>query len=81
MFDIIKQARQLLLDAVKRIGGPIGGVEVCPVFLNVGQERLEAGFCVGLHGYTRVRSFARTAAVTWPPWPITTRSPVIRITS
>jgi len=43
VFDIIKQARQLLLDAVKRIGGPIGGVEVCPVFFNVGQERLDAG--------------------------------------
>ena len=47
VFDIIKQARQLLLDAIKRVRSPIGGVEVCPVFFNVGKERLEAGSHIG----------------------------------
>ena len=81
MSHIIKQARQLLLDTIKGVGGPIGGVDARAVFTHVGKNCLKAGFYVGFHGYTRTRSFALTAAVTWPPWPITTRSPLIFITS
>lgn len=47
VFDIIKQARQLLLDAVKRVGGPIGGVDARTQPLNMGKDSLEAGSHIG----------------------------------
>lgn len=81
LFQVAKQALQLLLDMVKRVRGPVCGVKIGPDLTDPGQDRFKTGFYVGLHGYTGMRSFFRTAAVTIPPSPTTTRSPAIWITS
>jgi len=80
VFDIIKQARNFLLDAIKGVRSPVRRVDARPQPLDMGEDSLKAGFCFGLHGYTSVKSFSRTAAVTALPSPMTARSPLSWIT-
>ena len=80
VFDIAEQVHNLLLDTVKRIRIPSRRIKVLPQLPDARQERLKAGFCFGLHGYTSVKSFSRTAAVTALPSPMTARSPLTWIT-
>jgi len=78
---LLQQQFQFFFHMVKRVRIPSRRIKVLPQLPDARQERLKAGFCFGLHGYTSVKSFSRTAAVTALPSPMTTRSPLTCITS
>ena len=75
---LLQQQFQFFFHMVKRIRIPVRGIQILSTLPDPGQQLLQALFCS--HGYTGMRSFFFIAAVICPPWPMTTRSPVIWIT-
>lgn len=75
---LLQQQFQFFFHMVKRIRIPVRGIQALSTLPDPSQQLPQALFCG--HGYTGMRSFFRTAAVTIPPSPMTTRSPAIWIT-